>query len=71
MRTEIDLTKLTPYQREVLTALVRQMSKNEVVRLLQVVEATTGSAGGISEATMRAVLDHAHAVIELEWSKPA
>ena len=62
--TEIDLTKLTPYQREVLTALVRQISKNEVVRLLQVVEATTGSAGGINEATMRAVRDHAHAVIE-------
>jgi hypothetical protein len=46
MRTEVDLTKLTPYQREVLTALVRRLSKNEVVRLLQVVEATTPSAGG-------------------------
>ena len=61
MRTEIALTKLTPYQREVLTALVRRISKNEVMRLL---EATTGSAGGISEVTMRAVRDHAHAVIE-------
>ena len=31
MRTEIDLTELTAYQREVLTALVRRVSKNEVV----------------------------------------
>ena len=38
MRTEVDLTKLTPYQREVLTALVRPPSKNGVVRLLQIVE---------------------------------
>lgn len=37
MRTEVDLTKLTPYQREVLTALVRPLSKNDVVRLLQIV----------------------------------
>jgi hypothetical protein len=40
MRTEVDLTKLTPYQREVLAALVRRLSKNEVVRLLQIIEAT-------------------------------
>ena len=46
MRTEVDLTKLTPYQREVLTALVRRLSKNEVVRLLQIIEATTRSAEG-------------------------
>ena len=64
MRTEVDLTKLTPYQREVLTALVRQLSKNEVVQLLQIVEATIPSAGGISEATKQAFLDHAKAIIE-------
>ena len=60
MRTEVDLTKLTPYQREVLTALARRLSKSEVVRL---VEATT-SAGVIREATKRAVLDRVNAVIE-------
>ena len=64
MHTEVDLTKLTPRQREVLTALVRRLSKNEAARLLQVVEATTRSVGGISEATKRAVLDRAKAVIE-------
>ena len=64
MRTEVDLTKLTPRQREVLTALVRRLSKSEAARLLQVVEATTRSARGISEATKRAVLDRAKAVIE-------
>jgi DNA-binding NarL/FixJ family response regulator len=63
MRTEVDLTKLTPRQREVLTALVQPLSKNEVVRLLQIVEATTRSAG-ISEATKQAVLDRAKAIIE-------
>lgn len=60
MRTEIDLTKLTPYQREVLTALVRLVPKNE---FRQIVEATR-SAGAIREATMRAVLDRVNAVIE-------
>jgi hypothetical protein len=64
MRTEVDLTKLTPYQREVLTALVRRLSKNEVVRLLQIVEATTPSAGVFSEATKQAILRRAEAVIE-------
>jgi hypothetical protein len=44
MRTEVDLTKLTPHQREVLTDLVRRLSKNEAVRLLQIVDATTRSA---------------------------
>ena len=63
MRTEVDLTRLTPYQREVLAALVRRLSKNEVVRLLQIIEATAHSAGGISEA-MQAILDRAQAVIE-------
>jgi len=64
MRTEVDLTKLTPYQREVLTAFVRPMSKNEVVRLLQKVEAAIPSAGVFSEATKQAILDHAKAIIE-------
>ena len=60
MHTEVDLTKLTSYQREMLTALVRPLSKNELMRLLQMVEVTTG----ISEATKQAVLDHANAVIK-------
>jgi hypothetical protein len=64
MRTEVDLTKLTPYQREVLTAFVRPLSKNEVVRLLQIVEATIPSAGVFSEATKQAILDQAKAIIE-------
>jgi hypothetical protein len=63
MRTEVNLTKLTPYQRDVLTAFVRPLSKNEVVRLLQIVEATIPSAGGFSEATKQAILDRAGAVI--------
>jgi hypothetical protein len=71
MRTEVDLKKLTPYQRDVLTALVRRLSKNEVVRLLQIVEATTPSAGGVSEATKRAVLHRAKAVIEELDHEPA
>ena len=64
MRTHVDLTKLTTYQREVLTAFVRSLSKNEVVRLLQTVEATIPSAGIFSEATKQAILDHAEAIIE-------
>ena len=63
MRTEVDLTKLTPRQREVLTALVQPSAKSEVVRLLQIVEATIPSAGVISEATKQAILDRAKAVI--------
>ena len=64
MRTEVDFAKLTPYQREVLTALARRLSKKEVERLLQIVEATIPSAGVISEATKQAILDRAKAVIE-------
>ena len=64
MRTEVDLTKLTPYQHEVLTALVQPLSKNELMQLLQIVEATAPSAGAISEATKQAILDRAKAVIE-------
>jgi hypothetical protein len=61
MRTEVDLTKLTPYQREVLTALVRPPVKNVVVRLQRIVEAMTSA---FSEATKQAVLRRAKAVIE-------
>ena len=64
MRTEVDLTKLTPHQREVLTALVRRLSKNEVVRLSQIIEATTHSAGVIREPTKQAVFERVKAVIE-------
>ena len=71
MRTEVDLTELTSRQREVLTALVGPLSKNEVMRLLQIVEATIPSAGGFSEATKRAVLHRAKAVIEELEHEPA
>ena len=54
MRTEVDLTRLTPRQREVLTALARRLSKNEVERLLQIVAAATCSGGVISEAVKTA-----------------
>jgi hypothetical protein len=64
MRTEVDLTKLTPHQREMLTGLFRLLSKNEVARLLKIVEATTPSAGAFSEAAKQAILDRAKAVIE-------
>ncbi|MGA8158142.1 MAG: hypothetical protein WB822_18455 [Rhodoplanes sp.] len=64
MRTKVDLTKLTPYQREVLTALVRPLSKNDVMRLMQIVEATMPTAGRISEAMKQAILDRAKAVTE-------
>jgi len=71
MRTEVDdLTRLTPRQREVLTALARRLSKNEVERLLQIVEATTRSGGVISDAVKQAV-DRAKAVIEELERKPA
>ena len=64
MRTEVDLTKLTPYQREVLTILARRLSKNEVERLVQIVEAATRSDVVISEAVKQAV-DRAKTVIDV------
>ncbi|MGA8156857.1 MAG: hypothetical protein WB822_11760 [Rhodoplanes sp.] len=60
MRIKVDLTKLTRRQREVLTALARRLSKNEIERL---VEATTRSGGVIGEAVKQAV-DRAKAAIE-------
>lgn len=47
------------------------LSKNELMRLLQIVDATTPSAGAISEATKQAVLDRAKAVIEELEREPA
>lgn len=47
-----------------LTGLLRLLSKNEVARLLKIVEATTPSAGVFSEAAKQAILDRAKAVIE-------
>ncbi|MGA8294347.1 MAG: hypothetical protein WB820_18025 [Rhodoplanes sp.] len=64
MRTEVDLTRLTPRQREVLTALAQRLSKNEVERLLQIVEAATRSGVVISEAVKQAVDRAKKAVIE-------
>ena len=52
MRIKVDLTKLTRRQREVLTALARRLSKNEIEQL---VEATTRSGGVIGEAVKQAV----------------
>ena len=63
MQTEVDLTRLTPRQREVLTSLARRLSKNEVERLLHLVETMTGSVGVISKAVKQAI-DRANAVIE-------
>ena len=40
MKTESDFSKLTHRQREVLTALARQLSSDEVARLLHIAEAT-------------------------------
>ncbi|MGB8528338.1 MAG: hypothetical protein WCD75_16160 [Rhodoplanes sp.] len=70
MRTEVDLTRLTPRQREVLTALAQRLSKNEVERLVQIVEAATRSGVVISEAVKQAV-DRVKAVIEELESKRA
>ena len=50
--TDVDLTKLTHRQREVLTTLARRLSTNEVERLLHVAEAT---ARIDSDALLRAV----------------
>lgn len=41
IKTEYDLLKLTTRQREVLIALVRQLSKTEVARLSHVAARTT------------------------------
>ena len=41
IKTKADLAKLTHRQREVLTLIARQLSNNEVVRLLHIAEATT------------------------------
>jgi hypothetical protein len=51
IKTEVDLTKPTPCQREVLTALARQLSNNEITRLLHIAEAITNID---SEALLRA-----------------
>ena len=41
IKTEADLAKLTARQREVLTAIARQLSKDKVSQFLHVAEATT------------------------------
>lgn len=40
VKTEADLAKLTARQREVLTAVVRQLSKDKVARFSQIAEDT-------------------------------
>ena len=64
MQTEVDLLKLSPHQREVLTALVRKQTKSETARFLKIVEMVTPSPGVVSEATKRAVLERSKVVIE-------
>lgn len=41
IKTEADLAKLTARQREVLTAVVRKLSKDQVARFSQIAEAKT------------------------------
>ena len=60
MKTEPNFAKLTRRQREVLTLLSRQLSNNEVARLLQLVEAITE----IDMAAIRLCFHRADAVVQ-------
>lgn len=62
IKTEADLAKLTPRQREVLMALVRQLSKAEVGRLSRIAEGTTNFDA--------AALLHAYAITKRVYSEP-
>ena len=62
IKTEADLDKLTPRQREVLIALVRQLSKAEVARISHLAEATTNFDA--------ASLLHAYAIAQRAYSEP-
>jgi len=62
IKTEADLDKLTPRQREVLIALVRQLSKAEVARVSHLAKGTTNFDA--------ASLLHAHAIAQRAYSEP-
>ena len=62
IKTEADLDKLTPRQREVLIALVRQLSKAEVARISHLAEGTTNFDA--------ASLLHAYAIAQRAYSEP-
>ena len=60
----IDVMKLTPYQREVLTTLTRRLAKNDVMRILQLVKSTPRihsallRAYAVEEISREPTLDH-------------
>jgi hypothetical protein len=65
IKTEADLAKLTARQREVLTAIARQLSKEKVSQLLQIAEAT---ANIDAEALLQAYATVQEALSKLESS---
>jgi FixJ family two-component response regulator len=65
IETEADLAKLTARQREVLTAIVRQLSKEKATRFSQIAETT---ANIDAEALLQAVAVVREALSKLESS---
>ena len=65
IKTEADLAKLTARQREVLTAIARQLSKEKVSQLLQIAETT---ANIDAEAPLQAFATVQEALSKLESS---
>jgi len=65
IKTEADLAKLTARQREVLTAIARQLSKDKVSQFLHVAEATTNID---AEALLQAYATVQEALLKLESS---
>ena len=65
IKTEADLAKLTPRQREVLTAIARQLSKDKVARFSQIAEDTTNID---AEALLQAYATVQEALSKLESS---
>ena len=65
IKTEADLAKLTARQREVLTAIARQLSKAEISQFLDLAEAT---ANIDAEALLQAYATVQEALSKLETS---
>ena len=65
IKTEADLAKLTARQREVLIAVVRQLSKDKVARFSQIAEDTTNID---AEALLQAYATVQEALSKLESS---